>query len=186
MTDELAGTNRVNSPTRSTLEPKPEPSLELARTRLVEAANHILRDPEEAADVVHDVFLERGVTGEAGVSVAKFKELKWYVVKRAINAYNRLRVRKIDETDVDSLPQTARSPLEMVINNELAERFRQELDSLSPKQREAFQLHYYEGYKYEEIGAMLNEKPNTIAVRANEAKNRLLRVLADLRSEEVE
>ena len=54
---------------------------------------------------------------------------------------------------------------------------RQALKSLPQKYREVIYLHYYEGYKTDEIARMLNEKPSTVRNRLRDARMMLKKTL---------
>ncbi len=134
--------------------------------RLYRAALAILGDPHEAEDAVQDAFvtyLEKapGELERPGAWLMR-------VLVNACKSRLRLAWRQVTE-----LPETlpAPSPEE---RGEL-----EELWQLSPEERAAIHLFYYEGYSTDEIAHITRSAPGTVRSRLSRARGHLKKLLTD-------
>jgi RNA polymerase sigma-70 factor, ECF subfamily len=135
-------------------------------------ALRILRDRTEAEDVVQEVFVQ--IWRQAGrFDPARGSPEAWICTMARTRALDRLRRRASRrEEPSDSAPGVTEPP-----RTEQALAVRKALDSLSPDQRKALELAYYEGLTQTEIAARLDEPLGTIKTRIRTAMIRLRDVL---------
>lgn len=158
----------------------------------------LLKDPEDASDVVQEVFLKiyRNVD-----SFRSQSSLKTWVYRIAVNeAYNhrrwfgRRRGHEIgleDEpfegmTYEQALADPGRTPYEITLDHEMQEKFEQALALLKPAFRAAVVLREIEGLTYEEISEVLGVSLGTVKSRirrGREALGELLQGKAEPRLE---
>ncbi len=131
-----------------------------------------LRNPHEAEEVVQEVFLQvwhqatRFDAGRGSVTA-------WLCTIARSRALDRLRrqLARREEPE-ESLPAAATNP-----RNEEALAVRHALDGLTPDQKRALELAYYEGLSQSEIAARLGQPLGTIKTRMRTALIRLREVL---------
>ena len=133
--------------------------------RLYRAALAILGDPQEAEDAVQDAFL----TFLQKAPEALENPGAWLMRVLVNGCKSRLRLawRRKEIPLPESLP--APGPEE---REELEELF-----ALSPEDRAAIHLFYYEGYSTQEIARMTGQRPGTVRSRLARARSRLKRLL---------
>jgi RNA polymerase sigma-70 factor (ECF subfamily) len=135
-------------------------------------ALRILRDRAEAEDVVQEVFVQ--VWRQA----ARFDPRRgspeaWICTIGRTRALDRLRRRTSRREDASSAaPGAAALP-----RSDEALAVRKALEGLSPDQRRALELAYYEGFTQSEIAERLREPLGTIKTRIRTAMIRLREVL---------
>jgi RNA polymerase sigma-70 factor (ECF subfamily) len=149
----------------------------------------LLTDPDDAGDVVQEVFLKvfRGVSGFRGGS-----SLKTWVYRIAVNeAHNHRRWfhrRRGHEVGLDDersdghtyeelLADHGRSPFEIAVGHETQELIEEALQQVRPAYRAALILRDVEGLSYEEVGEILGVSLGTVKsriVRGREALRALL------------
>jgi RNA polymerase sigma-70 factor (ECF subfamily) len=140
--------------------------------RLAALARRMLRDAREAEDLVHDVFLE--VWHQAGnYDRARGTVRAWLTLRLRSRALDRLRMAALR---VRAAPPSA-APTEdgTALTDRVAAA--QALAALTPPQREALGLAYFEGLSSSEIAARLGQPLGTV-------KSRLSAALARLRTNE--
>jgi RNA polymerase sigma-70 factor (ECF subfamily) len=142
----------------------------------------LLDDPDDAADVVQEVFLKvfRNVVTFRGES-----SLKTWIYRIAVNEarnhrrwFSRHRRREVnlevEETDdkggqqrnyQDFLPDPGRSPFEVTLDHETSTLIEDALAEVNPKFRAALVLREIEGLSYEEIGEILEISLGTVKSR---------------------
>jgi RNA polymerase sigma-70 factor (ECF subfamily) len=140
-------------------------------------ALRILRDRAEAEDVVQEVFVQ--IWRQAGrFDPARGTPEAWICTMARTRALDRLRRRASRrEEPSESAPGATEAP-----RTEQALAVRKALDSLSPDQRRALELAYYEGLTQTEIAARLEEPLGTIKTRIRTAMIRLRDVLGPVAS----
>ena len=137
-----------------------------------------LNDPVEAADLVHDTFME--VWSRAGKFRGQSSVRAWiFAIARnktvdRVRKLSRLSLTAPDETIADEAPQA-----ETVISNaQDATRVRACLETLSPAQRAAIMLAFYEDMAYREIAEIEGVSEGTVKTRIFHAKKLLLHCLS--------
>jgi len=137
-----------------------------------------LNDPVEAADLVHDTFME--VWSRAGKFRGRSSVRSWiFAIARnktvdRVRKLSRLSLAEPDETIADEAPQA-----ETVISNaQDAARVRACLEALSPAQRAAIMLAFYEDMAYREIAEIEGVSEGTVKTRIFHAKKLLLHCLS--------
>jgi RNA polymerase sigma-70 factor (ECF subfamily) len=166
-------------------------ALEEYGDRLYSLALRITRDPDLAADALHDAFasaLERaaGFRGESSPGTW----LHRIVYNKAIDLLRqRGRESTLREEDGDELgaeddrlagsPSWARPPDEIFFGNETWEAVERSLDQLTPLQRAVFVLREIDGLPTDEVGTILELDPGTVRVHLHRARLRLRALLAD-------
>jgi len=144
------------------------------RPRLVRTAHSILRDREEAEDVVQQTLLavwertRREDIRNPGGYLAR--AVYWNALKR--RAHRRI------ETSLDALPEPA-DGLTSSFPADRIDAFELELaiDQLPPAQQAVIRLRFYLGLTFREIGANLSISTNTAASRTRYALANLRRAI---------
>jgi RNA polymerase sigma-70 factor (ECF subfamily) len=132
--------------------------------RLYKFAFSLLKIPEEAENIVQDVFMKLWLNRE---KVEKAASVRYFVFSIAYNSSISLLRKKINEvkfadyllTRQDSFQEPETLRLEY---NELDERLNKVIDSLPARQKEVYRLHHVEGLKYTDIARRLGISENTI------------------------
>ena len=128
-----------------------------------------LKQKQDAEDICQDVFLKR-ILLDKGFESEEHE--KAWIIRTAINSCkDQLRKRKfritvpLDEVNVDGFSEIPDDGiLEYVMK-------------LPEKYRISLFLHYYEGYKVQEIASLLNRQPNTVSVWLSRGKEKLRKLL---------
>lgn len=132
---------------------------------------------QDAEDVFQTTF-ER--LFKSGKSFADDEHLKAWLIRVCINACNDL-AKSAWKKRVGALEDSSDS-FESNSNGAQSEAIDKALETLSPVQRSAIHLFYYEGYSTEEIAAMTNEKPATVRSHLHRARIALKEALELQRS----
>lgn len=133
--------------------------------RLYRAALAILGDPHEAQDAVQDAFLTYLEKAPSHLD----NPGAWLLRVLVNGCKSRLR---LAWRQVAPLPDTLPAPTPAQ-REEL-----EELWQLSPEDRAAIHLYYYEGYSTDEIARMTAVAPATVRSRLSRARARLKKLLA--------
>lgn len=153
------------------------------REAVYRASYHVLKDEEEALDVVQESLLKAYQRLDAFEERASFRT---WARRIALNlSLNRLRDRKVGARSATSLPegdllsdQRAQSPGRLLEGAELKFILHQEIDKLSPKHALALRLHDIEGLTYAEIAEATGVKAGTVMSRIHYARLKLRERLA--------
>lgn len=139
-----------------------------------------LNDPFEAADILHDVFME--VWRSAGRFEGRSKVQTWIfgiAYRKVIDAH-----RQRGRQDVsDDLPEDADDSVDTeacIAATEEADHVRQCLKTLSGEHRSAISLAFYEDMTYGAIAEVTGVPEGTVKTRIFHAKKLLLRCLSGL------
>jgi RNA polymerase sigma-70 factor (ECF subfamily) len=155
-------------------------------TRAITIAYRILRNREEAEDVVQETFLEvwrRSAQFDPGRGGA----VAWVVTIARSRAIDRLRARNIagrtiasaaDET-VGLLPVSPPSPAVETQRKRDERRVAAALSTLPPAQRRTIELAYFEGLSQSEIAARTASPLGTVKMRVKLAMAKLAELLGD-------
>lgn len=146
------------------------------RTRALAIARRIVKDADEAEDVVQDVFVRLCVNGLAfdGKS-ATTTWLHRVMVNSSINQLrgNGRRARLTTE------PEPLLSPEQAAIGRELHARFVEALEHVSARHRDVLALRELRGLSYPEIAALLHIPEGTVKSTLNRAREKIQDVLAE-------
>lgn len=122
-----------------------------------------LRNREDAEDVLMQTFLKAWRNRETFRGAVTEKQWLYGIASRvAIDVYrarNRRPVERMDELGelepkaVHAEPP--RNPAEIVLESERRHEIREVVRRLAPDQRRLVELHYFDGYRYDEISALL-------------------------------
>lgn len=140
--------------------------------RLCAFANKFLNDPEEANNIVQDVFVK---VWEDHESIDPEDSLKAYIFKAVQNhSLNNLRRRKVESKytavyRLVYLEQYELSGYESLLGRELEENITTAIDKLPGECRKIFELSRIEGLKYREISETLNISTKTVEAQMSKA-----------------
>ena len=140
--------------------------------RLCCFANKFLNDPEEAREIVQDVFLK---LWEAREDIKPEDSLNSYIFSVARNkCINKLRRRHVESkyTEILQLVYAENreiSPHDSLLANELGNEFAIAIEKLPDKCREIFDLSRIEGLRYSEIASMLQISVKTVEAHMSKA-----------------
>jgi RNA polymerase sigma-70 factor (ECF subfamily) len=156
---------------------------ELARrymTPIYSLAWRLTCDPMEAENITQDTFL-RALKAIPRVSLDR--PLKPWLFKIAINLCRQWAKRKRPQlfsefvysgkAGIDAVPDGSTPPLELLEEDELRERVREEVDRLPPLDQTVITLRFVEALSYEEIAQTMDLPLNTVRTRLRRAKQKL-------------
>lgn len=137
----------------------------------------ILGHAADAEDVVQDVFLQVH-------ELHKNEPVRYWVglLRRlaTCRALDRLRQRRQSSPlDEASLPSCSPGPEAMLLSKELAERLRQALAQLPPREASVFCMRYFEDLSYQQIAEALRIRVGAVAVALHKARARLEQYLLE-------
>lgn len=141
---------------------------------LFRAALAILGDAQEAEDAVQETFLRYL---EKRPELRDREHEKAWLLKVAANhckSVLRRRKRRSEVELLDVYPAPDRESRELV----------EAILALSPNQRWAVHLHYYEGYSTDEIASILGQRPGTVRSHLSRARKALKIYLTDNEKED--
>lgn len=144
---------------------------ELHRRRALAIARRILRDNDEAEDVVQEVFtrlLRAGVHFDGKAAYTTW--LHRILVNSSINS---LRAKKRRDR-LESPMAAAEDPEESAVNSERHEQFMAALSHLSEQHKMVVTLRDLRGYSYPEIARMLRIPEGTVKSALNRGRSRLM------------
>lgn len=150
----------------------------------------LLNDPEDAADIVQEVFLKvfRNISAFRGSS-----SLKTWIYRIAVNeAYNHRRwfsrhqrqeVALVSDegsgSHADGVADPGRSPFEVAADHETRALVEQALEKLNPKFRAAVVLRDIEDLNYEDIATVLDVSLGTVKSRIMRGREALRKILEE-------
>jgi len=144
------------------------------RTRALAIARRILRDADEAEDVVQEVFLRLYVSparfdGKAAYSTWLFRVM----VNSSINSLraNRRRARLRSEGDAPLTPE------QLAGGRELKRRFQEALQTVGERHQQVLWLREVRGMSYPEIARLLSIPEGTVKSALNRGRQRVMEVL---------
>ena len=145
--------------------------------RVFRTAQRITGSAADAEDVLQTVFL-RLVKGQDDYDWSANPEA--YLSRAAINASldllrSRTRSRAVafDESEIDAIVSTYKSPEAVHADRELQALVRQAVARLGKTAGEMFVLRYYEGFDNKEIAAFLKTSPLVVGVVLHRARTKL-------------
>jgi len=150
--------------------------------RLCGFANKFLNDPDEAQEIVQEVFVK---IWEGREKIDPEESLKSYIFKITQNlSLNRLQRKKIESkyTEIYKLvyiEQHAFSAHDTLMGLELEENIASAIRKLPTECRKVFQMSRVEGLKYREIAITLNISAKTVEAQMSKAFRILRLELSD-------
>lgn len=144
------------------------------RDRLFQHAYYIVKDPQEAGDVVQEVFIK--ALRETRFFQEDFKMKAWLFRVTSNACYNIVRDRKRRGGILEAMPteHTSRAAqVELVGSGERREEVLAVMDGLSADHREILILRYYDDLSYAEIAEVLDVKLGTVMSRLSRARTHL-------------
>ena len=140
---------------------------------------HLLRDPDEAEDVVEETFWQAWRKADS-YEPSKGAVSTWLLTIGRRKALDRLRARKRsredpleDERGFSELPSTSPDPGSEAEASDLREHIRTALRELPPEQREALELGYFSGLSQAEIAEKTGQPLGTVKTRMRLAMQKL-------------
>ena len=138
----------------------------------------LTRNPELAEDCIQDLFFRMW---KNNIDLSKVQNVKSYLFKslrRQIFNVFELQHYKVTKTEVEEAAQLEFSAEDYYIKHQTEENLRNKittaLNELSPKQREAVYLRYFEELNYQEVADVMN-------INLQSAKNTVSRALDSLK-----
>jgi RNA polymerase sigma-70 factor (ECF subfamily) len=140
--------------------------------RLCSFANKFLNEPEEARDVVQQVFTK---IWEGRQDIDPEDSLNAYLFRITQNiCINNLRRRKVESKYAEIykivyVDHREISPYESLLSHELEKNITLAVDKIPPRCKRIFELSRIEGLKYIEIAAVLNISIKTVETQMSKA-----------------
>jgi RNA polymerase sigma factor (sigma-70 family) len=141
-------------------------------------ARYIVKDHQEAYDVVQEVFIK--AMREQRLFDEDFKIKAWLFRVTTNLCFNQVRNRKRRGAILDTMmkPEAfGADQMEKVFEGERREEVMASLDTLSEDHREILLLRYYNDLSYAEIADVLQVKLGTVMSRLSRARMRLMDVM---------
>ncbi|HKG96935.1 MAG TPA: sigma-70 family RNA polymerase sigma factor [Pyrinomonadaceae bacterium] len=145
--------------------------------RVFRTAQRITGSVADAEDVLQSVFL-RLIKGQDDYDWSQNPEA--YLSRAAINASldllrsrTRSKAVALDDSEVDSIAGSFRSPEAMHADRELQALVRQAVSRLGKTAGEMFVLRYYEGFDNKEIASLMKTSPLVVGVVLHRARTKL-------------
>ncbi len=148
------------------------------REPLFHHAAYILKDYEEAIDVVQDVFIK--ALREPRLFSHDFRIKAWLYRVTSNLCFNRVRDRRRRSAILDELPRNSAAealPFDVVAQDEQQQRILEAFERVSEAHREILSLRYYGDLSYAEIAEVLDVKLGTVMSRLSRARIALLETL---------
>ena len=151
------------------------------RDRLTWHALCIVKERQEAADAVQDVFIK--AMRETRFWDPEFEIRAWLFRVTTNLCYNIVRDKKRRSGILAAMPEEqvpqgrTRATRDHVQGQQMRKGMLQAIDQLTPKHREILLLRYYNDLSYREIAAALEIKLGTVMSRLSRARDSLGRVL---------
>lgn len=143
---------------------------------LLRLARRLLGDPEEARDVVQDLFVRLWAERERWEAAEEARKSYLYtaVRRRALDKLKHRRLVQQHEAKVLADPElfvTRPAPQADVatMDTELATTIARAVATLSPRQRAAFELRFLQQLTTDEVGQVMGISPNTVRVHLERA-----------------
>jgi RNA polymerase sigma-70 factor (ECF subfamily) len=149
--------------------------------RIYKFAFSILKLPEEAENIVQDVFLNLWINRDKVDSVSS---VRYYVFSIAYHSSISVMRKRLKESQfLDELMRqqdlTQESPALQAEYRELEEKLNEVVNALPGRQKEVYLLHRVEGLKYAEIAERLGISVNTIENHMSRALRTIREKLGD-------
>jgi RNA polymerase sigma-70 factor (ECF subfamily) len=140
----------------------------------------IVKHPPEAQDLLQEVFVQVW-NNASSFDATRGSVYAWIVTLTRNRAIDRIRSkafreRQQEEFGLDAamyVAATTASPLDATLMNERSELVRIALEQLSPEQRQALMLAYFQGYTQSEIAEELDIPLGTVKTRVRQGLQKL-------------
>ena len=146
-------------------------------SRVFRTAQRITGSVADAEDVLQTVFL-RLIKGQEEYDWSPNPEA--YLTRAAINASldllrsrNRAKAVQLDDSEVDSMAGSSRSPETEQAERELQTLVREAVARLGKTAGDMFVLRYYEGFDNKEIASLMKTSPLVVGVVLHRARTKL-------------
>lgn len=156
-----------------------EAMVHLWREPLFHHAAWIVKDYEEAIDLVQEVFIK--ALREPRLFDEEFKIKAWLYRVTSNLCFNQVRDRRRRGAILETLPKqtfTDANQFDVVAKDQEQRRIQGALEQLSEPHREILALRYHSDLSYGEIAEVLDIKLGTVMSRLSRAKTALAEVLA--------
>ena len=150
------------------------------RDQLYFHARYIVKDHQEAYDVVQEVFIK--AMREGRIFDDEFKIKAWLFRVTSNLCFNQVRNRKRRGAILESMvkPESfSADQVDSVFAGEQREELSAALDLLSDDHKEILVLRYYDDLSYAEIAEVLQVKLGTVMSRLSRARMRLMAVMEE-------
>jgi len=150
------------------------------RDRLFYHALYIVKNWEEAYDVVQEVFIR--AIREPRFFDAEFRMKAWLFRVTSNLCFNLVRDRKRRGAilESNSRPEATRADqVDRVFDGELRDEVLAAIDRMTDDHKEILMLRYYDDLSYSEIAEVLDIKLGTVMSRLSRARTRLLEVVGE-------
>ena len=151
--------------------------VERYRTEFGRIAAGMLRDRDEADDVLQEAFISAYRSLGSCRDPDRFRTWFYTIVT------NRCRdaLRKKPAVDIDTVEVAAKETTDAATEDaELADKLERAMAKLTPEQREVFVLKEIEGKSYEEMSVLLDLKVDALRMRVMRAKDVLRKALGEM------
>lgn len=148
------------------------------RDRLFHHASYILKDYQEATDVIQEVFIK--AMREKRFFEEDFQMKAWLFRVTSNLCFNIRRDKKRRAAILETVPVARYNQADqddIVIENQAQEAMLAAMDRLSENHRRILMLRYYDDLSYAEIADVLEVALGTVMSRLSRAKRQLLEVL---------
>jgi RNA polymerase sigma-70 factor (ECF subfamily) len=140
-------------------------------------ALRLLKDKEQAEDVMQDVFFQLWMKPDAFVQ-GRGSLGAWLMVVTRNRAIDKIRRRKANESPDDVVLLSRTNLASEAERNVLMERVRDVLENLPPEQQKTLELAYFEGLSHSEIAEQTGDPLGTVKTRIRLALMSLRKALA--------
>ena len=145
-------------------------------------ALRILRSPADAEDVVQQAWLQVW-KGAAGYDSRRGTVAAWLLTvarTRALDRYRSVASRRRAEEKVDPEPATPpEDPTASATQRQMSDRVRRAMQGLTPQQRQALEIAYFEGLSQSEVAARMQAPLGTVKSWTRQGLTRLRELLPE-------
>lgn len=146
----------------------------------------IVHNPMDAEEIAHDAFIKAYRSLKSYQQKAKFTTWLYRIVFNTAVSHTRKNTIKVDDiSNMVKQPESSFSSNEGLFNQDRARFIKEAMEQLTPLDASLISLFYMEQLNLEEIGQVVNLKPNAIKVKLFRARKRLAREIKKILHEEV-
>jgi RNA polymerase sigma-70 factor (ECF subfamily) len=149
--------------------------------RLTMVARALLQNSADADDVVQDAFV-KGFARLHALDISRGGFGPWMTRIVTTTGLNALKARRVREAEpvhlISDIRSTDLQPDEMAEQGEFRQRFREALETLSPRQRVIVTLYEVEGVPTDVIAEQLGMRPETVRWHLHKARGLLRKALS--------
>ncbi|MBN2031577.1 RNA polymerase sigma factor [bacterium] len=168
--------------------------LDKEKNRILSYAYYFLRNWEDAEDVTQEVFVKLWQYRD---KIEQNKVTPWIMRVAHNQCIDLIRKKKADKryfgVSLDNHLHITSQKSDKILNPELSYEYSElqklilnALEMLTEKTRSMLLLHYFQGYKYDVIGEILNTNVNTVKVGIHRGKKLLRDILKEQFPEQIE